>query len=92
MMKFNSIKCKVMKMEHSKGSDYDHHLVGHNLQESICKGDLRVDTVTSLSPEHHIKRNVKEKQRIQGIHKQLVTLPKKHIDQLQKVQERSCLK
>lgn len=62
--KFNPTKCdqcNIMKMRYSVGRprhDYKH--ARNKLHESMCKRDLGVEKVPSLSPEHHIRRFVKE--------------------------------
>ena len=55
LMKFNTSKCKVMKMGHSKyRPNFEYSLAGERLEESDGERDLGVVMMPDLSPEKHI--------------------------------------
>lgn len=54
-------KWKVMDVRHRETrSDSDYHLAGSKFQDSTCDTYLRVDIMTSLSPDNYILSVVKE--------------------------------
>lgn len=59
-MEFNPTKCKVKMGQSERKPKYVYHLARSKSQESACNWDLGVDIIPSISPEHPIRRIVKE--------------------------------
>lgn len=56
---------KVIRMGHSKRkSSYDYHLAGNKPQDSVCEKNLGVNVILNQSPESHIWRIVKTKDKL----------------------------
>lgn len=57
-MNLNPTKCKLITLGLTKGkSSYDYNLAEHTLHESICEGNLGVNTMPSILSAHHTEKS-----------------------------------